>query len=49
MSQCDNDHEEVVYVSRHCPVCEKMKEISYLEKDIERLNEELEAMKESQP
>lgn len=41
MTLCEDGHDEVCYEGRNCPVCEKMDEITELEKEIERLKIEL--------
>jgi hypothetical protein len=33
-----NSHNEIVFEGRNCPLCEALEEISRLEKEIERLN-----------
>lgn len=34
-------HDEIVYESRYCPVCESQDEIERLEKEIESLRDEI--------
>lgn len=41
MYLCSDDHEEVCYEGRNCPVCEKIKEISDLEDKIYDLTEQV--------
>ena len=41
MKLCDDEHDEVCYNGRNCPVCEKMKEIEVLEEKICELEQEL--------
>lgn len=45
MNLCSNGHEEVCFEGRNCPLCDKMEEISNLEKEIEDLESELEEVK----
>jgi len=40
MYLCDDGHDEVCYAAGHCPVCEKIKEISDLEDQVFDLKEE---------
>lgn len=41
MTICDDDHDEVCYEGRICPMCEKVKEIAILKDDIIGLELEL--------
>jgi hypothetical protein len=38
MNLCSNDHEEVCYIGRNCPVCELQDRLT----DAEKLNDSLE-------
>ena len=45
MSTCDNNHDEIVYDSRVCPLCTANGDIEDLNDKIEKLEEEIEDMK----
>lgn len=42
MTLCADNHDEVCYNGRNCPVCDKMKEISDLEDMVAELKQEIE-------
>ena len=46
MNLCDNDHQEVCYEARHCPICtlreDLRREITELEEKVEKLEAQLE-------
>lgn len=44
MNICNDNHSEIIYDSRECPLCKAYKEIEYLEEDIERLTEQSERL-----
>jgi transcription initiation factor IIE alpha subunit len=44
MYLCNDNHEEICYAGRNCPVCEKIKEISDLEDKINELKERIEEL-----
>ncbi len=48
MNLCNNDHDEVCYEGRVCPVCDKMTHIESLKDDIATLEKEIEELKDSQ-
>lgn len=41
MNLCSDNHDEVCFEGRICPVCEKMKEIEKLESTIQDLKSEI--------
>lgn len=41
MNLCSDGHEEICYDSKSCPLCEKIAEMAELQKEINRLQEEL--------
>ena len=46
MEICEYDHDEVVYLSRKCPVCEAKEEVARLEKEVGELKDQLESWKQ---
>jgi len=46
MNMCDNDHEDIVFDGRDCPLCKANEEIEDLKGDIIDLNEKLEISEE---
>ena len=45
MYLCNDEHEEICYISSSCPVCEKLKEIFDFEDTIYDLKEEINSLK----
>lgn len=45
MNLCDDQHEEICFEQRVCPLCEKIKEIENLEKKIDELKQEISEIK----
>lgn len=45
MKLCEDNHDEVCFESRNCPVCEKEKEIEALEQKISDMREEVRELK----
>lgn len=41
MNVCENGHEEVCYISNHCPVCEEQENVKKLESEVEELKKEI--------
>jgi polyhydroxyalkanoate synthesis regulator phasin len=46
MRLCDDDHDEICYDSRDCPLCEKQKEVDRLQEQVEELRDEIKELKE---
>ena len=40
MKICDEDHDEIVYDSRNCPLCEKIGELKSLEEELNKCQEQ---------
>lgn len=46
MNLCDDKHDEICYDVRDCPLCELLEVNAALEKDIDRLNKEIDILME---
>lgn len=46
MELCSNNHDEVCYEVRFCPMCEKINEIDDLKEEIEELETEIAELEE---
>ena len=46
MNLCDDYHDEICFVGRSCPVCEKQREINALQDDIRDLQQKIKDMEE---
>ena len=44
MQLCDDDHEEVCFDGKNCPVCEEQTTVTALEEKIEELKEKIEEL-----
>jgi len=40
MNLCSNEHEEICYEGRYCPLCQVMVEKDNLQKQLDKFNEE---------
>jgi hypothetical protein len=46
MNLCNENHDEVCFENRECPVCAKMKEIESLEENISELLDEVKTLEQ---
>ncbi len=46
MTLCGSGHEDIVFATDLCPLCDTMRETEEMEKQIERLNNELDELEE---
>lgn len=48
MYLCDDGHDEVCYEGKNCPVCDKKAEIDRLERETEKLRDEIRELEEAE-
>ena len=45
MEICDDNHDEIVFDSRNCPLCDEISNREQLERELNEANEEIEKLK----
>jgi len=46
MNLCDDNHEEVCYTGRNCPVCKAIEDVSSVESDLDSAESKIAALEE---